>query len=85
MSAFSQIIDGYERKARLYPALVLLAPAAALAVAVMLPTLSTIKSIVALIIAFGGTWLLSQLARDEGKKGEPKLFEQWGGYSGPRF
>ncbi len=79
MSAFSQIIDGYERKARLYPALVLLAPAAALAVAVMLPTLSTIKSIVALIIAFGGTWLLSQLARDEGKKGEPKLFEQWGG------
>lgn len=79
MSAFSQLLDGYERKARLYPALVFLTPVAALAFAIMLPTLSTVKSIVALIIACGGTWLLSQLARDQGKKGEAKLFEKWGG------
>ena len=79
VSAFSQILDGYERKARLYPALVLLAPVVALGLAIMLPTLSTIKSIAALIIACGGAWLLSQLARDEGKKGEPKLFEKWDG------
>lgn len=79
MSAFSQIIDGYERKARLYPALVLLAPFAALTAAVILPPISTVKSIVALIIACGGASLLSQLARDEGKKGEQKLFEKWGG------
>lgn len=79
MSAFSQIIDGYERKARLYPALVVLAPIAILVFAVMLPTLSTVKSVTAVILACGGTWLLSHLARDEGKKGEPKLFEKWGG------
>lgn len=79
MSAFSQILDGYERKARLYPALVLLAPVVALGFAVMLPTLSTIKSIAALIITCGGAWLLAQLARDEGKKGESKLYEKWGG------
>ncbi len=79
MSAFSQILEGYERKARFYPALVLLAPVAALVVAVMLPTLSTVKSIVTIIITCGGTWLLSQLARDEGKKGEQKLFEEWDG------
>lgn len=79
MSAFSQIIDGYERKARLYPALVLLAPVVSLAIAIMLPTLSIIKSIAALIIACGGAFLLSHLARDGGKKGEPKLFEKWGG------
>lgn len=79
MSAFSQIIDGYERKARLYPSIVVLVPGAALAFAVMLPTISIIKSIAAFIIACGGTSLLSQLARDEGKKGEPKLFEEWGG------
>lgn len=77
--AFSQIIDGYERKARLYPALVLLAPVVALTFAFMLPTLSTIKSIAALIITCGGAWLLAQLARDEGKKGEPKLYKKWGG------
>ena len=79
MSALSQILDGYERKARLYPALVLLAPVATLAVAVMLPTLSTVKAIVALIIACGGALFLSQLARDKGKKSESKLFEEWGG------
>lgn len=79
MGAFSQIIDGYERKARLYPALVLLAPVVALTFAFMLPTLSTIKSIAALIITCGGAWLLAQLARDEGKKGEPKLYKKWGG------
>lgn len=79
MNTFSQIIDGYERKARLYPALLLLAPAAVLTFAIMLPTLSLVKSIAALIIACGGTLFLSQLARDEGKKGEPKLFEEWGG------
>jgi hypothetical protein len=79
ISVLNQIIDSYERKARLYPALVLIAPAVAMAFAIMLPTLSTIESIVGLIIAGGGAWLLSQLARDEGKKGEPKLFEKWGG------
>jgi hypothetical protein len=79
MSAFSQILDGYERKARLYPALLLLVPAVALAFALMLPTLSIIKSIVALIIAGGGAFLLSHLARDGGKKGEPKLFDKWRG------
>lgn len=79
MNAFRQILDGYERKARLYPALVLLAPVVALGFAILLPTLSTIKSIAVLVIACGGAWLLAQLARDEGKKGEPKLFQKWGG------
>src|SRR5713101_427338 len=41
--------------------------------------LSSLESISAAIVGCGGAFLLSQLARDAGKKGEKALFAKWGG------
>lgn len=75
----SLITDGYERKARLYPALVVLAPAGITIITIISANLSALESIVALIVGCGGTFLMAQLARDAGKKGESLLFDEWGG------
>lgn len=72
-------MDSYERKARLYPALLLVAPVFTTAVIVLGVEMSVLKSIAAVVVAFGGTFLLSQLARDAGKNREEGLFERWGG------
>lgn len=79
MSMFSLIIDGYERKARLYPALLLLMPIAMIAVAATLTKLSVLEGLGGAAVGCGGALFLSQFARDAGKKGEKALFEKWGG------
>lgn len=72
-------VDTYERKARLYPALLLLAPAIATAVAVLWPAVSAIQMVLAAVVACGGAFYLAQIARDGGKRGEQGLFGRWGG------
>lgn len=79
MNPISLITDSYDRKARVYPSLLLVAPAVGTLVAFLSSQLSALQSLGVAIVGCGGTFLLSQLARDAGKKGEPKLFEQWGG------
>lgn len=70
------IMDEYERKARLYPALLLIAPI----VGTVFVLLSIEMAIGAtILISSGGAYLLTQLARDKGKEKEPKLFKEWGG------
>lgn len=71
--------DSYERKARLYPMLLVLLPAV-LGAASWLPTGVDIEALL------GGTVtsvvlaaFLGQVARDQGKKREPELFRAWGG------
>jgi hypothetical protein len=54
-------------------------PIVLVAVAAVSVKLSTVQSISATIAGCGGAFLLSQLARDAGKKGEKALFERWGG------
>jgi hypothetical protein len=73
------ISDGYERKARLYPALLLIAPLVAAGVAIAAAKLSTLESFGAAIVGCGGAFLLTQLAPDAGKNREKALFEKWGG------
>jgi hypothetical protein len=73
------VTDGYDRKARLYPALFCLAPVVVTGMMIAGAKMSGLQSIAATIAACGGAFLLSQLARDEGKKGENQLYEQWGG------
>ena len=79
MNPFSLITDGYERKARLYPALLLVAPVVITLVGVATAKLSTLESLGTVAAGCGGAFLLTQLARDAGKKREKGLFEAWGG------
>jgi hypothetical protein len=79
MNPLNLITDGYERKARLYPALLLVAPVVMTAVAIFPAKFSGLQSLVAAVVGCGGAFLLSQLARDAGKNGEKSLFARWGG------
>lgn len=73
------ILDHYDRKARLYPALlVLLVPA--VAVALVAPVFSSqLARLASLAVALGGLMLLSSLGREWGKRKESQLFQGWGG------
>lgn len=79
LTALKLMTDTYERKARLYPALVVLAPVAVTVAALISVDTSVARSIGALVITCGGAFFLAQLARDAGKTGEGKLFVMWGG------
>lgn len=78
MSTFVNIFDTYERRARLYPALLVLLPGA-LGVTSWLSENGGLGGIVggavacAALAAFAG-----QIARDLGKRREPELFRTWG-------
>lgn len=79
MIDFSKITDTYERKARLYPALICLFPFM-VSISVSYPKVySALSGFVALIVAIGGMQLIAHLARDKGKRLEAKLYEEWGG------
>jgi hypothetical protein len=79
MNPLNLFSDSYDRPARLYPALLAIAPIFVALIAVLSEDLTLVKSLCALAIGCGGTFLLSQLGRDFGKKREKELFEQWGG------
>ena len=77
---FSSIItNGYERKARLYPALLLIAPIVAVGVALLSSKIAGLQALLFGVAVCGGAFLLTQLARDAGKRKEKDLFELWGG------
>lgn len=73
------IKDSYDRKARLYPALLVVLPIALEVGAAVSIKASTVESAVSTLVSCGGAFLLTQLARDRGKRGESSLFNQWGG------
>jgi hypothetical protein len=79
VKALEQLTDTYDRKARLYPCLLLIAPVIALIVAAVSAKYSALQAIAAGAVSCGGAFLLTQLARDAGKNLEAKLFEEWGG------
>jgi hypothetical protein len=79
MNPINLITDGYERKARLYPALLLVAPVIITLVGMASAKLSTLESLGTVAAGCGGAFLLTQLARDAGKKCERDLFDAWGG------
>ena len=73
------IKDSYDRKARLYPALLVVFPLALTVGAAASLKWPAIESAGAALASCGGAFLLTQLARDGGKRREPALFEHWGG------
>lgn len=79
MNPFNLITDGYERKARLYPALLLVAPIIITVVGIASTKLSALESLATALAGCGGAFLLTQLARDAGKKREKQFFVAWGG------
>ncbi len=79
MSLIDLLTDPYDRKARLYPALVLLLPIAATAMVFLAVELGLSEALIFLAVSCGGAFLLSQLARDAGKRKEPGLWKSWGG------
>jgi hypothetical protein len=77
---FSNLLsDTYDRKARLFPALLVLMPVVACVVALTPATLSGLESGAGALGCCGGAFLLAQLARDAGKRREQALFAAWGG------
>jgi hypothetical protein len=79
MNLLNLITDPYDRQARLYPAILLIAPVVFSAAAIFTARFTGLQTIGASLIGLGGAFLLTQLARDAGKKGEKTLFEKWGG------
>ncbi|MGA2653259.1 MAG: hypothetical protein ABSF28_22275 [Terracidiphilus sp.] len=73
------ITDGYDRKARLYPGLLLLMPIAVVISCGLGPNLTPAKTVCGVVASCGGLLLLSQLARDSGKRKERDMFQKWGG------
>jgi hypothetical protein len=79
MFSLGPLTDRYSRVARLYPTFVLMAPAALCVIAAASVKLSWLESLAAGLGACGGTFLLSQLARDPGKSLEKRLYDEWDG------
>jgi hypothetical protein len=79
MSNLSNFTDPYDRKARLYPALICLFPIM-ISIAISFPkTFSTFSGFVALAAGTGLLQFLTHLARDRGKALEEELYYKWGG------
>lgn len=83
MEQLIRFFDGYNRTARLYPALLTLAPIV-LTVALAKPdaiSAGIVQATVSAVVVFGGTYLLASVARSRGKIREQKLLKLWGGWA----
>jgi hypothetical protein len=80
MSDFLRLFDPYSRQARLYPALLTLLPALAMSVAWFPTVTSSGQILLELAAACGLLFLLADLARARGKRIEPILLRDWGGW-----
>ena len=72
-------LDAYTRNARLKPALIAMLPVAWTIMAWAPGNASGWGALWTVFMAGGGTWLLSQVARDRGKAKENQLFAKFGG------
>ncbi|WP_342750853.1 hypothetical protein OH491_03165 [Termitidicoccus mucosus] len=79
MNLLKIITDPYDRKARLWPALLLVFPVVITIITLLSEKLGLLQQFLAIIIGCGGAFLCTQFARDSGKRKESKLFKKWGG------
>lgn len=75
----NKIKDEYERNARLKPALLAILPLCAAATQFGLTVSGFVAALAGPLSAIGLTFLLSEIARDYGKRKEPYLYKLWGG------
>jgi branched-subunit amino acid ABC-type transport system permease component len=76
---FANLTDTYARQARLYPALLAGAPLVAIAVGVYGQRLEPKAGLITLLASFGVIYLLTNVARELGKRIEEVLYASWGG------
>lgn len=76
--AVAKVTDPYERKARLFPALLATLPVIIMLVALYGPN-SAIATACTVAVSCGGLFLLGNIARDRGRRLEQALFDKWGG------
>lgn len=74
-----RLADPYDRQARLYPALLAIAPAVLTASTLYAAHATLLTSAAALLVTCGVMFWLANLARDRGKALESDLFHAWGG------
>ena len=79
MDSVASLLDAYERKALLMPALVVLLPVLVGAATWAPADIGTGPVIGGSFVVVAMAVLLSQLVRDQGKRKEAKLFQEWGG------
>lgn len=72
-------LDQYSLKARLYPVLIVALPLVLVIFSLQSEDLASLKTLLSVVVAFGGATLLTQIGRDAGKSKETKLYEKWGG------
>lgn len=71
--------DPYDRRARLYPALLVLTPLAVLLVCLYGAQHLLASTVLSILGTCGTAYALSRVARDAGKRLEAPLFAKWGG------
>jgi hypothetical protein len=74
-----KFLGTYETRARLYPALLVSAPMFGVAVGEYGVSLDLKHGLFALFVAFGGLYLIANIAREYGKRLESQLYRKWGG------
>lgn len=79
LELLEKISDTYERQARIYPALLALSPAFALAFFLYGFELKISEGIIGLLATLVIFFLIASIVRDLGKRLEPSLFDKWGG------
>lgn len=77
MPDLSDLLDSYERKARLLPGLLLAMPVG-IAVVALLPGFDP-KNLLGLLVAAGVPLFIANFIRSRGKRLETRLVKQWGG------
>lgn len=79
MDWLKPVLDTYDRGARLKPALLAGLPLAA-SIVLLIPEFGVVwGSIAGLVIYSGGSMLMIQIGRDQGRTLEARLYESWGG------
>ncbi|WP_372382106.1 hypothetical protein ACCQ12_15070 [Xanthomonas sp. NCPPB 1068] len=73
------VTDPYDRKARLAPALIVLMPLSVSFIVACREDLDAMRILAAMMVTFCAPFLLSSIARFQGKQLEAKLVEKWGG------
>ncbi|GEC94644.1 hypothetical protein ZRA01_07170 [Zoogloea ramigera] len=74
-----KLTNTYERKARLYPVFLLLAPVVMLVVGVYGVALELKATVAGTLATFGVFYLAASIVRENGKRLEDSLFTKWGG------
>lgn len=76
---FSKLFDPYERQARLYPGLLVMAPVAVIFVSLAGANNRLGSTLVSVLVSGGVAYALGRVARDAGKRLQDEFFVKWGG------